>query len=411
MKKTILTLLALAVMPTSARADGMMYTQVGGEVSVKATAQRAVLWLRNGTWEVHIQPVFSREQGEAAWVVPFPVQPTVDESDADLFDQLELITSPAFIRYCTDDSGGGCGTMAADGQGGTSRGGEGHVRVWEKGQVGQLDYVIVTSSDGTALASWLDGHGYEIPSDAQPVFTELETEDVFFFAARISDDVDPAKPLAPVRFVLPDLVSPTYPLRMTGLGMEQGDALELTLWIVFPDGQGWIPDSHPYDMLSGYYQDRDQYDAAMNSFFASHSADTLLLRARVTLGIWPTDLPDFEFCENGWRCASMADLGIAQPAWTSELMEMNQLGTNVFRYEARLSGQALKSKDFLLRTTDPYDLPYVNNVYGYDVGQCSRGIDCSVAGQAGGFFLILGLAGLLLWLYGSGRRSRRSRSR
>jgi len=60
-------------------------------LEVRATEQRAILWLRGEYWELHIQPVFPRDAGAAAWVVPFEVQPTVFESSADFFDQLERL--------------------------------------------------------------------------------------------------------------------------------------------------------------------------------------------------------------------------------------------------------------------------------------------------------------------------------
>ena len=53
----------------AAWADGMAFYVTGGSSDVRATAQRALLWLRQGTWELHIQPVFEREAGAAAWVL------------------------------------------------------------------------------------------------------------------------------------------------------------------------------------------------------------------------------------------------------------------------------------------------------------------------------------------------------
>ena len=92
MRISVFVLLATFWFPAAALADGMAFTVVGANLDVRATEQRAVMWLRGGEWEIHIQPVFPRDAGGAAWVVPFSVQPTVEPGNADFFDQLELIT-------------------------------------------------------------------------------------------------------------------------------------------------------------------------------------------------------------------------------------------------------------------------------------------------------------------------------
>ncbi len=198
----------MTAVPGDVRGDGMPFPKIGASnLEVRATAQRAVIWLRDGTWEVHIQPVFDREAGGAAWVVPWPVQPTIHESNADLFDHLELLTSPAFIEFCTpqDEGGGACGAadMGSNG-GGETKSSEGSVIIWERGTVGQLDYVVLSAGDGDDLVGWLETNDYVVSAEAADAIVEFETEDQFFFVATLSQDADPALPHTPVRFVLPD---------------------------------------------------------------------------------------------------------------------------------------------------------------------------------------------------------------
>ena len=97
--------LGIGLAPSQASADGMVMPEVtGGSSEVIATEQRAVLWQRDGIWEIHIQPVFDRQAGGAAWVVPFPVMPQVLDGNGDLMDQLELLTAPIFVSYCCEPS-------------------------------------------------------------------------------------------------------------------------------------------------------------------------------------------------------------------------------------------------------------------------------------------------------------------
>jgi hypothetical protein len=104
-------LILMMVAPGISRGDGYIVPRKeAADMEVRATAQRALLWLRDGTWEVHIQPVFAREAGRAAWVVPFTTRPTIREGNAALLEQLEIITSPVFIASCTQhvELNGGC---------------------------------------------------------------------------------------------------------------------------------------------------------------------------------------------------------------------------------------------------------------------------------------------------------------
>ena len=60
MRFPICIFLAMLLGPAAAMADGMAFTVTGVSMDVRATEQRAVMWLRDGNWEIHIQPVFPR---------------------------------------------------------------------------------------------------------------------------------------------------------------------------------------------------------------------------------------------------------------------------------------------------------------------------------------------------------------
>jgi hypothetical protein len=412
-------LVALVLAPAGARGDGMAFWHVttGGSMEVRATEQRAILWLRDTQWELHIQPVFERDAGAAAWVVPFEVRPGVHEGDADLFDQLELITSPVFIEYCTHSSGGsglGCaGKMASDSGGyGQTQGGSASVTVWEQGEVGDLDYVVLSASSGESLASWLEAGDYALPPGAAALISDMETEETFFFVSRVSDGVDPSKPIAPVRFVLPGYDMdhpPTYPLRLTSLGVPGGQYVELTLWVIAA-GAPIVPTSHSFSDLGSWPHDGPSFDEAVDSFFDTEPPGSLAALANLTGDEVAQITGSHLFCSSldwSYQCMSFTDLGLSVPAWADGLDECTGWEMRVVRYLGRFTPSAM-GRDLELVRGDAYALQGVGNVYTYSTGECEGSGDpdsytfCSISGRPGlhwaGVVVVFVVFGVVAWL-------------
>ncbi len=374
----------LACLAPRARADGMTFRVVGADADVRATAQRAVLWLREGTWELHIQPVFERGAGAAAWVVPFPVRPTVAEGNPDFLDQLEVATSPVFLRLCAEGSSSCLGCGAADLGGGQVLDGDAFVQVWERGQVGGLEYVILSAHSGQDLVGWLDAEGFEVPTEAGAVLGELDVEGSFFFAARLGATLDPAVPLTPVRFVLPGLDPPSYPLRLTAAVVPAGQSLELTLWVISPPGQVWLPDGRALAQPPGELADRASLDAALDAIFDAHP-DGLAVLHFATL----TETGAFEGQVCSWltSCLSYAEVGLSLPAtWAPEMEALRVPGDHVARYQARL-GAAGMLEDLRLRPLATNEYWYADRVYKH--------FTCHQEGATGALLALLSLGAAL----------------
>lgn len=382
-----------AVNPSQAKADGMaMLTITGAEGSVRATDQRALLWLRDGAWEVHINPIFDREEGAVAWVVPFPVLPQVSESNPVLFEDLELTTSPLFIHYCTPSSYGGAdGGMGADASSGTGNENadvETNVKIWDQGEVGELEYVVLSTEQGEDLTFWLEENGYVLPQNGAELIAEFETEGQFFFVARIAETADPNMPISPVRFVLPEMQTPLYPLRLTGMGVQGNEKLSLTLWVAFSiawypeeyaNEVGFIPKSHPFarlsDVPSDHPTDADSYNLIVEEYFEEQPSDQLLLQYGESM---TGSLPDI-----GRRCTMYGyylciygeELGIDYyRQWSPEILEMIAEENTLFRYEGSLNATALE-KDLVFEPIEwlyENDISrfYDNNIFTVNLGTC-----------------------------------------
>lgn len=389
----LFTVLVVTLPASTAFADGITFQQVGASSSVRASEQRAILWLRDGQWEIHIQPRFERDAGNAAWIVPFPNRPAVSVGNAVLFDQLELITSPVFLSSCWEEHEGGCGT-AVDSAGSAPAEGNASVHVWERGSVGELDYVILSTADGDDMTAWLDQEGFAVPDLAKPALADFETEGTFFFAARLSSDLDPDKPLAPVRFRFSPGVEITYPLRLTAAGVPEGSLFSLTLWVITPFDEFVVPASHPTAQYRPAHAptNREAYDRGVSEITSRQGnagfAQTYELAAE--MGGWRRG-------ERGVTAlgrATFDEIGLEEPIWVPELEQMVVANAAIARFDARLSGSAMAED---VRFQDQEFNGTLDNVHFTDLGSCDEEGSCSVSGPARGHehWLALGILALL----------------
>ncbi len=384
--------LAITAYASQAAADGMAMEPIttATEHGVRATAQRALLWLRNGVWEIHINPIFERKHGEAAWVVPFPALPEVSESSHDLFDDLEITTSPVFIHYCTPPSSGHGGADGGSGSGGDVSDVETSVTVWDRGEIGDMEYVVLSSDQGDDLVFWLHENGFALPEKAAELIAEFETEGQYFFVGRIGKRVSPSKPISPVRFVLPEMQPPLYPLRLTGTGVQGNERLSLTLWVVFPSSRHpetnepalfFVPESHAFaglqDIPSSNPTDADSYHRIVDDFFQEHPYDRLFLHYGESMS---ESLPATGYrCHLGYpyMCVYGSDLGISwNRQWSPEISEMSGEKNFLLRFEGSLDTTALE-RDFVLKGVEwNYHNTHrlrTDTVFSIDQGTCNSG--------------------------------------
>jgi hypothetical protein len=381
----ILTVISLCL-PVYVMADGISFLDIrSANMEVQATTQRAVVWLRNGVWEIHIMPIFKRHKAKAAWVVPLPVLPQVKESSSDFFNHLELLSAPMFMEVCSETTGGGCGTTgssSSSSSGGASiRTGTGHVEIWEHGTVGDLDYVIITTDHQVYMVEWLRNNNYYVTDLAEASLKKFEANSTFFFAAKISENADPAKPIKPVRFVLPDLKEPMYPLMLTGLGVPDGASLELTVWLISPNSDRYVPTSHGFDKLeeNQRLKNIDEYTSAVRRFYSTHASGTFLFLFAENTSL--NDRYHLRGCIGGVGCVPFSEMGIKAPeTWCNEVKEMYTNGDYLSRYQGRL-GPVDLSKDlkFGQLPRDQWGYHNASNIYIHntceeepDPGPCGR---------------------------------------
>jgi hypothetical protein len=208
-----------------------------------------------GEWDLIIRPKIAGDPSDFAWVVPFPVMPDVHPApvDENFFKDLDDMTTTYFIEenceyYCSSGGGVGCGGMAGD----ESRNSDlntGKITVWESGQVGVFEYVILSSADGESLMTWLAEHAFHVSTKAGPIIDELAREGQYFFAARVNMAAALTRYVSGVGFSMPGSVAPFYPMRLTAAaGTER---VGFTLWVLDEAGRSWVPSNYPWDVIEG----------------------------------------------------------------------------------------------------------------------------------------------------------------
>jgi hypothetical protein len=285
-------LLAAAILAAGAAclADGgVFYSPPSGTSQpVDMESQLAAIAVKDtGEWDLYIQISYSGDPADFGWVVPFPQLPQVDERpvDTDFFKDLDTMTATYFVTEgcyhggCGGNDIGFCGTAAGDAGYQDETAGS-KVTVWRSGEIGILEYVIVSSGDGESIVEWLETNGFVVRASAEPIIQQLASERTYFFAARIGIGVSSVKTLTPVRFTLTPPLAPFYPMRLTAV--SGGETVKFTLWILDERGRSFTPSNYPWDFIQGEGSLKDEmtqtaYSEAAESLLSSGSRDIFII--------------------------------------------------------------------------------------------------------------------------------------
>ena len=223
---------AVSLAPQDAAAFCGFYVS-GGDAELFNNATQVAL-MREGTKTIlSMQNDYQGPVKNFAMVVPVPVvlqKENVKTLSDELFKKMDALSAPRLVEYWEKDpcepevdyrdSGGGLQNSPTAvpeslGQDPTAP----KVKVEAQFEVGEYDIVVLSSTEATALESWLKDNSYTIPGGATAIFNQYIQNGMYFFVAK----VNPAKVtfkdqravLSPLRF---DYDSPSFSLPVR-LGM------------------------------------------------------------------------------------------------------------------------------------------------------------------------------------------------
>jgi hypothetical protein len=205
----------------------MENTQVTGHKMVLSVSQQ-----QTTLWD---QISYSGDPSSFAWILPIKGLATVGLSSDAMFQNLAeetriSINSPQIVcpqpPFCGDGfgSGAGGGSISFDAGGG----GGPPVTVVAQQTVGPYETVQLMSTDPNALSDWLAQHGYNVPTDIQPVIDAYVGDGFNFLALKLVPGQG-ISAMRPVRVSTPG-ASPVLPLRMVAAGT--GAITPITLFVL-----------------------------------------------------------------------------------------------------------------------------------------------------------------------------------
>lgn len=184
-------------------------------------AQRALLIVNSDSLDYVVQIAVQGNATELGWLIPTPAVPDAPVLvDKDLFDTLGQMTGPMLVG-CT--SSGACATDTL-----TYRG-EGNVTVWAEGKLDNLDFAVLSASDGSDLTQWMSDHQYPVNNAIRLVVNNYIDAGWSFVAFKVSAAaLEGEQPvLGPVGIHIPYTGAPVFPIKMSSLSVTTNVSLIL----------------------------------------------------------------------------------------------------------------------------------------------------------------------------------------
>ena len=244
-------LLLLATTATPVLADGGVFMPMFYDLY--ESGQRAVILYGNstgnctGNYTEHLilSVSFEGDAEDFAWVIPVPNKPEIAVTDPELFWELS-----DFTRTELPHGGGGFGCYGA-GFPGDQEG----VDVIEEQVVGPYATAILSATNATALADWLNANGYIFPEDGEEIVSEYIAKEWYFIATKINaveEDTGAALAEGAIEPIVLSFASDeiVYPLRITALSATSPEVL----LYVFAD-YVMVPEQYPFYIGFGYWEE------------------------------------------------------------------------------------------------------------------------------------------------------------
>jgi len=213
------------LMPSEADAFCGTYVS-GGGAELYNEATQVVMLREDNTTVMSMQNNYEGPPEDFAMVVPVPMvldQSNVKTLNSDLFDKVDTMSAPRLVEYYEQDP---CetrkyhgGDVASVGSDTGDPGPEDDVTVEEQFQVGEYEIKVLSSTDSSALETWLGDRGYTIPSGSDQYLQPYIQNGSKFFVAKVDaaevEFENGEAVLSPLRF---DYESPDFKLPVR-LGM------------------------------------------------------------------------------------------------------------------------------------------------------------------------------------------------
>jgi hypothetical protein len=305
--RALVIVLFLLTTTTPVFADGVFFPDSMYRDLYESTQKAVILYgnctgncTNNCTEQMILSVSWEGDAEDFAWVIPVPNIPSITVTDPRLFWELSDYTA-------VDIPDGGGGSFGCYGEGTNLPPGLGDgVDVIDEDVVGPYATAILSATNATALADWLNANGYIFPEDAQQISSEYIEKQWYFVATKINaieEDTGFAlaegaiEPLV-LSFASSEIV---YPLRISSLSAGNAMAPEVLLY-VFADHL-MVPEQYPLYIGYGNWEE----NAFTLEFGRKISVEDLPDWYLILPELLSTSLPGDDFCLTKLRGAIDGD--------------------------------------------------------------------------------------------------------
>ncbi len=248
----VVILLLLVTTATPVLADGGFFPDSMYR-DLYESAQKAVIVYGNrtgnctgnctGNYTEHLilSVSFEGDAEDFAWVIPIPNLPEITVTDTELFWELSEFTA-------ADVPHGGGGGFGCFGGGAGAPEDQGGVDVIEEQVVGPYATAILSATNATALADWLNANGYIFPEDGEEIVSEYIEKEWYFVATKINaieEDTGYALAEGAIEPIVLSFASnqTVYPLRISSLSTTTATPPEILLYVLADHVM--VPEQYP----------------------------------------------------------------------------------------------------------------------------------------------------------------------
>jgi len=193
------------------------------------------------------------------------------------------------------------------------------VDVWSSTVVGPYEAVQLSSSDGSALRTWLKDHGFAVPTSIEPIIDQYVTGGFGFLALKLVPDAGTSK-MVPVRIAYPG-ASPSLPLRMVAAGV--GATVGIKLFVL---GEGrWEAKNFPNGEIAT--SDLVWNFSTMGSNFGALESELIAKTPNVWISESSEDFPRDTFTKGLAPGKTQVDSGSVVSAVSDDAEITNTFGT------------------------------------------------------------------------------------
>jgi hypothetical protein len=203
----------------------------------------------NYTEHLILSVSFEGDAEDFAWVIPVPNIPEIAVANPELFWELSDFTAA--------EAPGGGGGFYCFGGGAAPTPGDG-VDVIEEQVVGPYATAILSATNATALADWLNSNGYIFPEEGEEIVGEYIEKEWYFVATKINAVEESTGDALAEGAIEPIVLSfasnqTVYPLRISSLSASTEELPEVLLYVLADHLM--VPEQYPLYIGYGNWED------------------------------------------------------------------------------------------------------------------------------------------------------------